>query len=58
MILEMNKLSVKLGILFFVVIFGLITFMFFFLHTEIVDSRIEQELANIKIEGEFPQGHS
>ena len=47
----MNKLSVKLGILFFVVIFGLITFMFFFLHTEIVDSRIEQELQTLKSRG-------
>ena len=58
MILEMNKLSVKLGILFFVVIFGLITFMFFFLHTEIVDSENRTRASNIKIEGEFPQGHS
>ena len=47
----MNKLSVKLGILFFVVIFGLITFMFFFLHAEIVDSRIEQELQTLKSRG-------
>ena len=44
----MNKLSVKLGILFFVIIFGLITFMFFFLHAEIVESRIEQELQTLK----------
>ncbi|WP_071396571.1 HAMP domain-containing sensor histidine kinase [Bacillus tuaregi] len=47
----MKKLSVKLGILFFVVIFGLITFMFFFLHAEIVDSRIEQELQTLKSRG-------
>ncbi|WP_428910166.1 sensor histidine kinase [Niallia sp. Krafla_26] len=47
----MNKLSVKLGILFFLVIFGLITVMFFFLHAEIVDSRIEQELQTLKSRG-------
>lgn len=47
----MNKLSVKLGILFFVVIFGLITFMFFFLHAEIVESRVEQELQTLQSRG-------
>lgn len=47
----MNKLSVKLGILFFLIIFGLITFMFFFLHNGIADSRIENELQNLQSRG-------
>lgn len=47
----MKKLSVKLGILFFIIIFGLITFMFFFLHNEIAESRIEDELRNLQSRG-------
>ncbi|MCQ6274560.1 HAMP domain-containing protein [Bacillus sp. V3B] len=47
----MKKLSVKLGILFFLIIFGLITFMFFFLHNGIVDSRIEEELNALQARG-------
>jgi hypothetical protein len=47
----MNKLSVKLGSLFFVILFGLITFMFFFLHTEIAETRIQQELQNLQSRG-------
>ncbi|WP_394237548.1 ATP-binding protein [Niallia oryzisoli] len=47
----MKKLSVKLGVLFFIIIFGLITFMFFFLHNEIADSRIEEELQNLQSRG-------
>lgn len=47
----MNKLSVKLGILFFLIIFGLITFMFFFLHNGIADSRVEEELDALQARG-------
>ena len=47
----MKKLSVKLGVLFFLIIFGLITFMFFFLHSGIAESRIEEELQNLQSRG-------
>jgi signal transduction histidine kinase len=47
----LNKLSVKLGILFFLIIFGLITFMFFFLHNGIADSRVEEELNALQARG-------
>ncbi|MED3573705.1 sensor histidine kinase [Cytobacillus praedii] len=47
----MKKLSVKLGILFFLIIFGLITFMFFFLHKGIAESRVEEELKALKARG-------
>jgi len=48
---RMNKLSIKIGILFFIIIFGLETFMFFFLHTAIVDSRVEEELSALQARG-------
>ncbi|WP_174732786.1 sensor histidine kinase [Mesobacillus harenae] len=47
----MNKLSLKLGSLFFLIIFTLETFMFFFLHTSLVDSRIEEELTALQARG-------
>lgn len=47
----MKKLSFKLGILFFLIIFGLITFMFFFLHEGIVESRVEEELFSLQSRG-------
>src|SRR4051794_14860592 len=47
----MKKLSVKLGVLFFLIIFGLITFMFFFLHSGIAELRIEEELQNLQSRG-------
>lgn len=47
----MNRLSIKLGVLFFLVIFGLETFMFFFLHTSIVESRIKEELSALQARG-------
>jgi len=49
--MAMKKLSVKLGILFFFIIFGLITFMFFFLHTGIAESRVEEELNALQARG-------
>jgi len=47
----LKKLSVKLGILFFLIIFGLITFMFFFLHTGIAESRVAEELDALQARG-------
>lgn len=47
----MKKLSIKLGILFFIIIFGLETFMFFFLHNALVNSRIEEELLSLQSRG-------
>ena len=49
--INLKKLSVKLGILFFLIIFGLITFMFFFLHEGIVESRVEEELNALQARG-------
>lgn len=47
----MKKLSVKLGTLFFIVIIGIETFMFFFLHSSLVDSRVEEELNALQARG-------
>ena len=47
----MNKLSIKLGLLFFLIIFGLETFMFFFLHSALVESRVEEELIALQTRG-------
>lgn len=47
----MKKLSIKLGIIFFVIIFGLESFMFFFLHSTLVDSRVEEELSELQARG-------
>jgi signal transduction histidine kinase len=47
----LNKLSVKLGIIFFIIIFGLESFMFFFLHSSLVDSRVEEELSELQARG-------
>lgn len=45
------KLSVKLGTIFFIIIFGLESFMFFFLHSALVDSRVEEELNGLLARG-------
>lgn len=47
----MKKLSVKLGMLFFFIIYGLVTFMFFFLHNGITQSRVEEELNSLQSRG-------
>ncbi|TKC17104.1 sensor histidine kinase [Robertmurraya kyonggiensis] len=47
----MKKLSIKLGILFFIIIFGLLSSMFFFLHIGIADNRIEEELHALQARG-------
>lgn len=48
---SLTKLSLKLGLLFFLILFGLETFMFFFLHGTLVDSRVEEELIALKTRG-------
>lgn len=47
----MNRLSIKLGVLFFFIIFGLESFMFFFLHNALVNLRIEEELSSLQARG-------
>ncbi|MDM5225770.1 HAMP domain-containing sensor histidine kinase [Cytobacillus sp. NJ13] len=47
----MNKLSMKLGLLFFLILFGLETIMFFFLHSTLVESRVEEELIALQTRG-------
>ncbi len=47
----MKKLSLKLGMLFFLILFGLETFMFFFLHSTLVESRVEEELISLQTRG-------
>lgn len=47
----MNKLSIKLGTIFFIIIFGLESFMFFFLHSALVDSRVNEELSELQARG-------
>lgn len=47
----MKKLSIKLGIVFFLIIFSLEIFMFFFLHSALVDSRIEEEFLSLQARG-------
>lgn len=47
----MRKLSIKLGILFYVIIFGFITFMFYFLHQGIVESTVEEEINSLQARG-------
>ncbi len=47
----MKKLSVKLGILFYLIIFGLMTFMFFFLHNGIVESSVTEQLSALQSRG-------
>ncbi|MDQ0219992.1 HAMP domain-containing histidine kinase [Peribacillus cavernae] len=47
----MNKISLKLGTLFFFIILILESFLFFFLHDNIVESRIEEELTALQARG-------
>ncbi|WP_312098665.1 ATP-binding protein [Niallia sp.] len=47
----MKKLSVKLGVIFFIIMFGLMTFMFFFLHESIVETRVQEELQALQARG-------
>ncbi|MBN8200049.1 sensor histidine kinase [Bacillus sp. NTK034] len=47
----MTKISIKLGIVFFLIIFSLEIFMFFFLHSALVDSRIEEEFLSLQARG-------
>lgn len=47
----MKKISVKLGILFFLIMFGLLVFMFFFLHKGIVESTVDEKLNSLQARG-------
>lgn len=47
----MRKLSLKLGIIFFITLFCIETFMMFFLHTSLTNSRVEEELASLQARG-------
>ncbi|MBI6864117.1 ATP-binding protein [Lysinibacillus fusiformis] len=47
----MRKLSLKLGIIFFITLFCIETFMMFFLHASLTNSRVEEELASLQARG-------
>ncbi|MFJ7669569.1 ATP-binding protein [Lysinibacillus sp. NPDC097195] len=47
----MKKLSLKLGIIFFITLFCIETFMMFFLHVSLTNSRLEEELTNLQTTG-------
>ena len=47
----MKKLSIKIGIIFFFIIFGLITFTLFLLHEAVVESRVNEELNALQARG-------
>ncbi|MGE6720581.1 hypothetical protein ACQKGD_24995 [Peribacillus frigoritolerans] len=47
----MNKISLKFGLWFLGAMLILEIFLFFFLHSSIVDSRIEEELAALQARG-------
>lgn len=48
----MKNLSVKLGLIFFLIIFTLELFLFFFLHSSLVESRVEEELFALQSRGD------
>lgn len=48
----MNKISYKLGLLFFSIIILVEVILFYFLYSGLVDSRIEEELAALRARGE------
>ncbi|GAA0330616.1 HAMP domain-containing sensor histidine kinase [Bacillus carboniphilus] len=47
----MNKLSIKLGLAFFVVFFGIIVLLLVFLHESIVKTYIEEEMETLQARG-------
>ncbi len=47
----MRKLSLKLGIIFFITLFCIETFMMFFLHVSLTNSRVEEELERLQARG-------
>ncbi len=47
----MKKLSIKLGAIFFLCVLGLESFMFFFLHSALAESRIQEELNALQARG-------
>lgn len=51
MVIILNKISLKLGFWFLAVMLIVEVFLFYFLHTNIVDSRIEDELNSLQLRG-------
>ena len=49
--IEMRKLSLKLGIIFFVTLFCIETFMMFFLHASLTNLRVDEELISLQARG-------
>lgn len=47
----MKRLSLKLGIIFFITLFCIETFMMLFLHTSLTNSRVEEELTSLQARG-------
>lgn len=47
----LKKLSVKMGAIFFLCILGLESFMFFYLHSALVDSRVQEEVNALQARG-------
>ena len=47
----MRKLSLKLGIIFFVILFCIEALMMFFLHASLANSRVEEELISLQARG-------
>ncbi|MGE7954347.1 sensor histidine kinase [Lysinibacillus xylanilyticus] len=47
----MKKLSFKLGIIFFITLFCIETFMMLFLHASLTNSRVEEELTSLQARG-------
>jgi len=47
----MKKLSLKLGIIFFITLFCIETFMMLFLHLSLTNSRVDEELTNLQTTG-------
>ncbi|WP_243356351.1 HAMP domain-containing sensor histidine kinase [Bacillus litorisediminis] len=47
----MNKLSIKLGLAFFFVFFGIIGLLLFFLHESIVNTYVEEEMTTLHTRG-------
>lgn len=48
---DMNKLSIKLGLSFFVVFFGITVFLLFFLHQSMVETQVDGEMSSLQLRG-------
>ncbi|MET3698466.1 signal transduction histidine kinase [Bacillus oleivorans] len=47
----MNKLSIKLGLSFFIIFFGIIVFLLYFLHHSMVETQVEGEMSSLQLRG-------